>query len=141
MLGLDAGTTFEGRDLSAHLREPIALDPAHPVHLFRRTFDAGEMDGIHVEGPQYGIRVNRWKYIVGPREYRSELYDLDADPRERTNLAPDEPARVDELAARIEAFRAARTARPETPMLTEDEQRALEALGYAEPPPAPGDRD
>jgi len=40
------------------------------------------------------VREGRWKYIQAPRP---ELYDLEADPDERTNLAAAQPQRTDAM--------------------------------------------
>jgi arylsulfatase A-like enzyme len=34
-----------------------------------------------------GVREERWKYVLNLRDGREELFDLDADPAEQTNLA------------------------------------------------------
>ncbi len=84
-----------------------------------------------------GWRTSRWKYIVAPNapDIPAELYDLAADPRERTNVAGREPARAAELGARIAAVEA--TAAPGTTTeLSPEEQAAVESrlrdLGYLE---------
>jgi arylsulfatase A-like enzyme len=38
-----------------------------------------------------GLRDGRWKYIHETDSGRSRLFDLDADPAERTNLADSRP--------------------------------------------------
>ena len=66
------------------------------------------------------LRVGRWKFIppgrtrdkLGPWENVAItapgfLFDLEADPGETKNLAAQQPARVQELAARLGTFRAA----------------------------------
>jgi arylsulfatase A-like enzyme len=41
-----------------------------------------------------GVRDGRWKYIQRMRDSREELYDLDADPGERADMAADNPSVV-----------------------------------------------
>ena len=83
-----------------------------------------------------GWRTERWKYIEAPHapDIGDELFDLVADPRERRNLATDEPARVAELRARVAGVEA--TAVGEGPALSAEEQAVVEArlrdLGYVE---------
>jgi len=70
----------------------------------------------------FAIRVGRWKLIEGlgtggfttPKrrapadgEPPVQLYDLDADPRETTNLAADRPDIVSRLQSVLDALRAA----------------------------------
>jgi arylsulfatase A-like enzyme len=56
------------------------------------------------------IRVGDWKLIVDGGGDRVELFDLAADPAEKTNLAVQEPARVKAMRLRLDAH--ARTAAP-----------------------------
>jgi arylsulfatase A-like enzyme len=49
-----------------------------------------------------GIRTENWKYIERTKEWSSELYDLDADPKESRNLIDDASHRKDVLALRAE---------------------------------------
>jgi len=52
-----------------------------------------------------GLRVDGWKYLRYDNG-EHELYDLESDPYELSNLAasPDHVARLDELAARLAAL-------------------------------------
>ena len=57
-----------------------------------------------------GIRRGKWKLVQMPEPFGSgawELYDLDADPSERHDLAEEMPDLVDDLAAAWEAYAAA----------------------------------
>jgi arylsulfatase A-like enzyme len=51
-----------------------------------------------------GYRTGRYKLIYAPEnpEVAPELYDLQADPGELDNLAPDQPELVAELRRRVE---------------------------------------
>ncbi|MDP6461237.1 MAG: hypothetical protein QGH59_05595, partial [Gemmatimonadota bacterium] len=74
-----------------------------------------------------GFRDDRWAWVRAPRP---ELYDLDADPGETTNLAgtlPDVEARLDEL---VEAVLAGEPARETRRRPSADELEKLHALGY-----------
>mgnify|MGYP003288260936 CR=1 FL=1 len=61
------------------------------------------------EAPRYALRLGQYKYIPGystgrpDRQGRGEqLYDLDADPGEQHNLAPQQPGRAAELRALLQ---------------------------------------
>ena len=97
----------------------------------------------HVSGEQFGVRLGRWKLIHGPDEGRLELFDLERDPGEHTNVAEQEPAHAAELRGLLEQWRAEadvalrvwrEAAGPpsSTHELDEAERARLEALGYVE---------
>jgi choline-sulfatase len=80
------------------------------------------------------VRDGRWKYILAPRP---ELYDLDRDPAEMTNLAEREPARARALRAGLEGrlrleqqASSSDSARSSVPA---DLLEKLGALGYLSP--------
>jgi arylsulfatase A-like enzyme len=73
----------------------IELSPrfaGHPAEL--RTFIA---DLILHGAERWSVRRGRWKLIVPVSGVASELYDLERDPGEQTNLAASLPALVTEL--------------------------------------------
>ena len=76
------------------------------------------------------IRTSRWKYVESAKG-SVELYDLDADPQERENVAGDHPAAADRLGDRLEGKLGEhrRAARGQTSISAANEQR-LEDLGY-----------
>ena len=51
--------------------------------------------------PGGAIRLGRWKLLERYEDGRVQLHDLDQDPGELTDLAEREPARVDDLRARL----------------------------------------
>jgi len=69
-----------------------------------------------------------WKLIVTPGEDRLELYELDQDPGELTDLASDHPERVSKLRSELNSWRAGSLRRGEH--LDPDVQRRLRSLGY-----------
>jgi arylsulfatase A-like enzyme len=79
----------------------------------------------------------RWKLVVDYRDGRSQLFELDADPKEQRNLADEQPDREQALRARLEGLRKDARSLAEGldkaghVELTDDEQRALQQLGYA----------
>lgn len=81
--------------------------------------------------------ASHWQLTKRVREFAPhyELYDLRADPEERTNLAAQDPERVAALLAVLESERARaqahRVFEDETgPGLSDDQKADLEALGY-----------
>ena len=84
--------------------------------------------------PLRALRVGKYKYIQAPK---AELYDLDADPRERVNLLHKNAAVVAELQNELAKVltRYAPSKRATPPALTPETLAQLESLGYlaAEP--------
>ncbi len=128
----------------ASAEPPEGTSTDEPVFLYRRHYEPARLtDEIEVAGEQYGVRLGRWKLIEGPDEGRLELYDLEADAGERSNVAADHPERVAELAALLEGWRRASAGareqwraaagEPATGHELDAAERArLEALGYVE---------
>jgi arylsulfatase A-like enzyme len=88
LLGLDdSGSDVQGQSL---------------ISLYRGEEETERVAYIESEGPTHhfnwaslrGIRTDRYKYIEAPKP---ELYDLQADPRELTNLYRDERAKSREF--------------------------------------------
>jgi arylsulfatase A-like enzyme/thioredoxin-like negative regulator of GroEL len=77
--------------------------------------------------PLRAVEAGRWKYIDAPEP---ELYDLSADPGERTNLATAEAARVTSLKRALDGMTGAGTGRVAAAPLTDDARRRLASLGY-----------
>jgi len=122
-----------GRDLASEFRTASPPDPDHPVHLERRHYRPQRVGRFDVRGEMLGLRMGRWKYIEPPEEGTRELFDLETDPGETTNLAESEPARAAELAARVQDWRERNPAPEADPEPTpEDAVDALRALGYVD---------
>ncbi|MFN4356063.1 sulfatase-like hydrolase/transferase [Sphingopyxis alaskensis] len=71
--------------------EDILAGPAKRPAMFWRS------------GDYRAVRAGDWKLQVTKRPEKARLYNLAADPTERTDLSAREPARVAELGAMIEA--------------------------------------
>ena len=83
------------------------------------------------------LRGPGWKYIRSGQG-NEELYDLVADPRERTNRCAQQPADCDRYRARLaervaeHRARADLLATPEPAMIDDATLQELKALGYAD---------
>jgi len=117
---------WQGTSLAESVRtggEP----PAHAVAM-----EVGVTPGVPTV-PQHAIRDGRWKLITSLEDERvvDALYDLDADPGERRNLAKARPELVAQLRGRLETLAAESV--EAAPIPEEDEAiltARLEELGY-----------
>ena len=119
---LPAPSGLRGRDLTAVLNDPA-----------RGTLAP---QGIYAEAlyPRYhfgwsellSLTDDRFKYIKAPRE---ELYDLERDPQERTNLAGDRAQSAAALRSALDTLAGGREIdRPSA--VSDEDRRRLAALGY-----------
>ncbi len=118
--GLTPPPGLRGRDLSVALFNRGSLTP----------------QGIYAEAlyPRYhfgwsellSLTDDRYRYIKAPRE---ELYDLERDPGERTNIAGERQPAATALRSGLEALVAGRNIDAPSSVSDEDRQR-LAALGY-----------
>jgi arylsulfatase A-like enzyme len=122
IFGTPAGKArMEGRSLL-----PMLAGAAGKPVLIARTM---------AERPAYSVREGRYKLIHSLRDGVSRLFDLTADPLERSDLSDAEPLRAEFHRQALYRWLAAlpRTAAaPEAdrPTLGEEERAALRALGY-----------
>ena len=117
---------WQGTSLAASVRTG-AEPPAHPVAM-----EVGITPGVPTV-PQHAIRDGRWKLITSLEDARvvDALYDLEADPGERRNVAAANPDVVARLRQRLEAL--ATESVEAAPISVEDEailEARLEELGY-----------
>jgi arylsulfatase A-like enzyme len=89
---LPNGVEFDGEDLSAALtgtpvarRKPLFWEYGRNTVHFR--FPAAMQD----RSPPLALRDGRWKLLVNADGSGDELFDLEADPRETTNVATGNP--------------------------------------------------
>jgi arylsulfatase A-like enzyme len=89
--GVPGPATSEGIDFSPVLRDPAQAARDKMMFAYRRG--------------QRGLRDDRWKLIRYPDVDRTQLFDLQSDPDERTNLAgrPEQAARVTAMTATLAA--------------------------------------
>jgi arylsulfatase A-like enzyme len=122
----------QGRSLAAALRGREEPDPRREVFLQRRRYDEPLATGRVVKGRQFALRSGRFKYIESREEGSFELYDLLADPGERTNLVSSAPADAASLPARLASVvRAAPPPAAQAPV-GEEEAARLRSLGYVQ---------
>ena len=117
-LDLPAPSGMVGTDLRAASPQPRPL--------FTETSKGARMDAVVLD---------HHKLIRDHKADTWELYDLEADPREQTDLASSNPELVAELGAALEAWRGRTTdgTVSEDPVAISAEDAArLEALGYLE---------
>jgi arylsulfatase A-like enzyme/thioredoxin-like negative regulator of GroEL len=118
--GLTTPTGLRGRDLMPALRGKGTIAP----------------QGIYAEAlyPRYhfgwsellSLTDERFRYIKAPRE---ELYDLERDPGERTNIVASRTQAAAALRSALDALSAGRDVdKPST--VSDDDRRRLAALGY-----------
>jgi len=135
----------EGRDLALALRGGNPVPTDRPILFMRPQYPkttiasgwSGVMDDgqppprIPVHGAQYGARLDVWKYIVSPKEGTTELYNLQADPNELTNVVDRHASISKVMHSHINEWLESAPAESTAEELLDDETRkALEALGY-----------
>ena len=89
--------------------------------------------------PVRSLRAGRWKFIDAPEP---ELYDLAADPGERTNVISQEAARAQALRRALSATLAAHADTITPSSMSDDARQRLASLGYVSvgaTPPRSGD--
>jgi arylsulfatase A-like enzyme len=101
---LPAGAALDGEDLShAILRKPQVRHKAVFWEYCRNV--AYPAEPTSNKSPNLAIRDGRWKFLVHADGNHSELYNLDADPNETTDLAEQEQAMAQRLKQRLLAWR------------------------------------
>ena len=124
LLGLDIPDGLQGRTLRSELSGPG--EPVPPIY-----FEALNANLTRGWAPLTGIVADRWKLIDLPIP---ELYDLEADPGETTNLFERETARARRLQPDLMRMKT-RGATESTSVPVEADARArLRALGYTSGP-------
>ncbi len=121
LCGVKGPATSEGRDLTPTLRDPATPARSELMFAFR-----------HV---QRAFRDERWKLIQYPEINRTQLFDLQSDPHEITNLAasPTHVARVQSMTTSLLA--AMRSAGDSVTALTVANPAPAEFDPKAPPPP------
>ena len=121
LLGLEVPSAVQGRSLRPALNG--ADMPPAPIYFEALSPNTRNW------APLTGIVADGWKFIDLPIP---ELYDLNADPQETTNLFDRDPERSHTLLARLEHLRLQLAARESAGTLPVDPETVsrLQALGY-----------
>jgi len=118
MLDVPCPVGLDGRDLTA-----AWADPLPPRRFYVESLTPQKLDGNGL----WGLVGRRWKYILTTRP---ELYDIDADPQEHSNLLHEEPVRAramdDEIRAILKEHRASEQRRA----VGAERRQRLQSLGY-----------
>jgi choline-sulfatase len=153
--GINAGeptTNRERRTANAAVSGPVTLADVAPTAMRLLGFTMPDADGIDLSpalagaalprrelyaesfapltefgwAPLRAIRSGPWKFIAAPKP---ELFDIDHDASEQTNVANSQPTVARELDARVTRYSPPRL--PATPVIDASGRERLRALGYA----------
>lgn len=125
--------TQEPNDLLNVLRNPKAKPEEAPIFLYRRHYAKNDKNADGAHGEHFAVVAKGWKYIHGPAEKLEQLFNLQSDPQELTNLVNDQPGKRAELQKILKEWFANRTDnRGNVPGLNPEDVEALKSLGYIE---------
>jgi arylsulfatase A-like enzyme len=80
-------------------RQPLPLEGKSLLEVFEGK-QRIEHDALYFSVPRnQALRMGRWKIVNSKRGAPWELYDIERDPTETTDLAQDDPKRVEQMAA------------------------------------------
>jgi arylsulfatase A-like enzyme/tetratricopeptide (TPR) repeat protein len=121
LLGIDVDIEFDGRSIV-----PLLVGRSlPPKNCYMETLYPYFS---HRWSPLRGLRFNKWKYILAPEP---EIYNVDKDPMESTNLYATETERAEQLRENLEVIAARESSGPSVEInLSVEERRKLQALGY-----------
>ena len=93
--GLDRGDVLLG-ETSARAK-PVFWQYGHPHAILK----GGKPEH---QSPTFAMRDGRWKFLVNPDGSEAQLFDLEADEGETTNLLSKQPERAAAMATQISAW-------------------------------------
>jgi len=131
LLGINEGAQeMDGRSFAPWLLSPSVEGVTFPVFMFRGKVRRAVVEKRWIEGERFGVLDGQWKFLTSESE-EDELFDLEADPKERMNLASSYPQEVERLELLLNPW-----VRMKSPTdgsgitLSLEESQILEALGY-----------
>ena len=87
-----AGATFDGEDMTAALvNSPIVHSKTIFWEYGRRSKSFNFPKDAYDCSPHLAVREGKWKLLVNGDGSSTELYNIEADPNETKNLAPQQP--------------------------------------------------
>jgi arylsulfatase A-like enzyme len=93
--GLDRGDVLLGK--GSRRAQPVFWQYGHPHAILK----GGRPEH---QSPTFAMRDGRWKFLINPDGSEAQLFDLEADEGEATNLFSRQPKRGAAMAARISAW-------------------------------------
>ena len=93
--GVDRGDVLLGK--ASRRDKPVFWQYGHPHAILK----GGKPEH---QSPTFALRDGRWKFMINPDGSESQLFDLDADEGETTNLFSRHPERAAVMAAQISAW-------------------------------------
>lgn len=97
--GLDQSESLLGRPPGAERTQPLYWEYGRDDTYLR---PGDERD----RSPTLAIRAGNWKLLMNADRSRTELYDLDIDPRESNNVAAEQPDLLQQLSNQLLYWRA-----------------------------------
>lgn len=96
------GINFDGESLPSTLLGKSSASRRAPI-FFRRPPDRDAFYGVN-DLPDLAVRDGKWKFLCEYNGYQPELYDMNVDRGETTNLATAHPQVVSELRNKLLAW-------------------------------------
>ena len=93
--GLDRGDVLLGK--ASRRVKPVFWQYGHPHAILK----GGKPEH---QSPTFAMRDGHWKFLINPDGSEAQLYDLEADEGETTNLLSKQPKRAAEMVSRISAW-------------------------------------
>ena len=119
LLGLSTPDAFKGQAIAYD--NGFVLGESRPVISETRRF--ADLRSVVHDG---------WKLIEDQETSEQLLYHVAEDPKERVNLATEQPERLAALSALLEAYKAKPERKADSKALAPDMEDALKSLGYME---------